>query len=343
MRRFVGFSVVALLGLILGSLAFPWIPGTQQQQLRDFNDALTRFLHDNANIDFLPFTDADDAPGITQGTATPTPRSGPALAPTPTPTIPLEAQLPRDVFEDFHDSFYGNCSEPPFDSLGISKSWSGSAGEAIDFVPPGGTYFLVLIGTPLDAAWHFDSILKASRDQRFQSLRIDSGVPDSTTDAQKWCTTSTGFPDSDTLEIDASNISWTVFLIAPQQSWSMPRDVSEALEGYYGACPTPPEIEQLKADVIATSLIGGANQSVNFTGPAPYYYLGVQFEPDERDWSFESVSVSGNRRVAGPSVSSASGERIDFTATCPASTDAHHLEISASGGGWTVYLVTVAR
>ena len=67
--------------------------------------------------------------------------------------------------------------------------------------------------------------------------------------------------------------------------------------------------------------------------------LGVAFEPDDDDWYFRSINVSGDRKWAGPSVTSSSGQQIDFTWTCPTSESPHHLDIDSTGGSWTVYLI----
>jgi len=81
--------------------------------------------------------------------------------------------------------------------------------------------------------------------------------------------------------------------------------------------------------------------SILFFAEAPHFIIGVQFEPMDEEWEFDSVDASGNWASPGPSVSSATGQTIDFTSTCPATSSRHHLEVSAYGGMWTVYLIKV--
>ena len=273
----------------------------------------------------------------------------PLASPTPAPILArpggtlgaagviLEEQLPRDVFEEFHDGFYGTCTEPPFEELRLVNSWSGDSGDRIEFTPPHGTYFLAVIGNPLEASWHFDSVLERSLGRKFQSLRIDSTVPEELSDAQEWCSAGFGIAVPRELHINAINVSWGVFLIAPEGATALPRGVARALDGYYGICPERSPIEDLEVTVLGN---GESDASMEFVGRPPHYYLGVHFEPTLKVWSFRSVNVSGNWRAAGPAVSSASGELIDFTATCPSSPGLHHLEIESQGGRWVVYLIT---
>ena len=275
--------------------------------------------------------------------------SSPLAPPTPSPTssrleatsgaadVLLKEQLPRDVFEEFHDCFYGHCEEPPFDDLRVVDSWSGDSGGRIELTSTRGTYFLVVLGNPQDASWRFDSVLEHSRGRETQSLRIDSSVPEALMDAQEWCSIGTGVLVPDVLHINAASMSWAVFLVASAGTAEVPRAVAEALSGYYGICPPEPPIEQIQATRLGA---GDSNISLEFVGQPPHYYLGVIFQPTDKDWSFSSVNVSGNWRAAGPAVSATTGEVIDFTATCPSSPGLHHLRVEADGGRWVVYLIT---
>ena len=261
----------------------------------------------------------------------------------PSSRTKLEAQLLRSVFEELESNFYGGCAEPPNDRLRISKTWSGSGVDEIEFVPPSGTYFLVLAGQPRDSQWHFDSTLETSTGRRHQSLHIDSSVPDDVTDAQEWCTEGFGITVPDLLHIDAQNLGWKVYLVREGIGEELPRTVASALTGYYGLCPPTPPIESLQAQVIGRSSGGSIKDSLSFVGSAPHYFLGIDFKPTEDHWYFRSVNVSGDWESAGPRVSSTSGETIDFTATCPSSSRPHHLDLEAMGGEWVMYLFTVSN
>jgi len=251
--------------------------------------------------------------------------------------------LPRDVYESFVDAFYGGCSEPPFEDLRVLGKWPGEEDTQIRFTPPRGTYFLAVVGSPLGSTWHFDSVLETSRGKKSQSLHIDSTVPDELTDAQEWCTTGYGITTADYLQVDAANVAWTVYLVAPNGTEALPDTVVGALSGYYGVCPALPAIVELEATVVGTSAEGGTSRSIQFTGSAPHYFLGVRFEPNQEKWYFRSVNVRGDWKAAGPSVSSKSGERIDFTAICPQTSSPHHLDVEPEGGSWTVFLITVSQ
>ena len=132
--------------------------------------------------------------------------------------------LPRDVFEQFEDDFYGGCSEPPFDRLRISASWSAEGERDIEFRPPRGSYFLVLRANPSGKAWRFDSVLESARGRRHQSLHVDSTAPDELTDAQQWCSTGSGITVPDVLHVDSQNIAWTVYLVTPDGTDPRPRN-----------------------------------------------------------------------------------------------------------------------
>ena len=261
----------------------------------------------------------------------------------PTPTQPgmrLTAELPRDVFEEFEDDFYEGCLEPSFESLRIENAWTGRRDENVRISAPDGTYFLVLVATPTDPDWYFRSVLDSSSGSIHRSLTASSDVPDELTDAQQWCQTSGGFGATvpDYLRADAHNVEWTVYLVTERGSAELPREVETALSGYYGLCPPRPPLESLEAVILGS---GRAADILEYTALPPFYFLGVEFEPNADSWEFSSVEGSGNWLSAGPSVSSVSGERIDFTAICPQEPSSHHLDIQSEGDTWTVYLITV--
>ena len=176
-------------------------------------------------------------------TSTPSPTATPTL--TPTPTIRLQDQLPRNVYEAFYDTFYSGCFEPPFEDLKVLKTWSGESNTDIEFTPSNGTYYLVVVGTPQQSQWSFDSVRETAQGRKFQSLHIDSSAPDDRTDAQQWCTTGFGIILPDHLHVEATNVAWTVYLISPQGAEAVPQLVAGALTGYYEACPGVPPIGDL--------------------------------------------------------------------------------------------------
>lgn len=273
-------------------------------------------------------------------TSIPTPRPTPAATPrlTPTPIALIEAQLPRDVFESFYNSFYGICAEPTFDTLRISQAWGGDASTKIAFIPPAGTYFLVVVGKPGSKPWHFDSVLETST-RRYQSLHIESAVADELTDAQKWCQTGFGTIPTNTLNVDASNVVWNVYLVAPGGKEAPPQVVLEGVRGYYDLCPTVPAVSNLQVAKTWSSAEGVTGRSLNFEATAPFYFLGVKFDPIQQEWYFKSVDVTADSKKQGPFVSGKSGQRIDFSAICPSAPLLSHLDVEASGGSWTVYLI----
>ena len=263
-----------------------------------------------------------------------------ARSPAFLPAMVLETQLPRDVWEEFHGAFYGTCSEPPFENLKVTMTWAGSEDAEIEFTPEENTYFLAVVGDPFAAEWEFDSILETSRRETQQSLHLDSNFPDELTDAQEWCRSGFGLVLPDALHIDATGVTWTVYLVSAAGSEPLPRAVAGALAGYYDCSPLP-SVDRLEVRATWGSDRGITGRSLNFTGSPPYFFVGVRFEPASDIWYFRSANVSGDWRVAGPSVSSTGGNRIDFTATCPVSPSLHHLEVEAEGGDWTVYLIGV--
>ena len=188
-----------------------------------------------------PAPSADDQ-SVTGSAPSPTPviAREPSRPPTELPKASrsrLKDQLPRDVFEQFEDSFYGTCTKPPFEDLNIAESWSGVESDQIEILPPRGTYYLVLVGAPSEPAWRFDSVLESQRGRRFQSLRIDSSIPDNLTDAQARCQQGSGMLLPDVLRIESLNLAWPVYLIAPVGTDAPSREVLAALSGYYSNCP----------------------------------------------------------------------------------------------------------
>jgi len=168
------------------------------------------------------------------------------------PETSLAIALPRAVFEQFSSSFYEGCVEPPFDQIKVSRVWSGEEGDRISFVPPGGSYFLVLVGAPSGPEWSFNSFLQDPRGGKRDALRIDSSVPDGLTDTQLGCTRGPGVPVADVLHVESLALSWTVYLVAPSGRDFLPTPVAGAMTGYYGTCPAIPPIEDLKSMELGT-------------------------------------------------------------------------------------------
>lgn len=248
--------------------------------------------------------------------------------------------MPRDVWEEFYDDFYSGCSEPPFESLKVLRTWTNTGNDRLVFTPPGGTYFLVLVANPTESTWRFDSVIE-TRGRRYQSLHVDSSVADEIADAQEWCTTGFGTIPTRVMNIEATGLGWTLFLVSSQGAEPLLTKVADALGGYYGLCPPLPALEDLQVLQMWTSNEGITGRSLEFVGSPPHYFLGVRFETTAEGWFFRSVNISGDWRVSGPSVSSNSGEKMDFTAICPSSSSPHHLDLEAGGGSWTVYLIGV--
>ena len=278
-----------------------------------------------------------------EGSAGLPPAVPPSPAPTPTPArtpdLSLRSQLPVAMYEEFVDSFYAGCSEPPFDDLGVVRTWSGSGDSRIEFPAPSGTYFLALVADPVEGEWRFDSVLESASGRRFQSLQVGSTVPDDLTSAQEWCGRGGGLL-GDALHIESAGLAWTVYLVGTSGENPIPRDAVRALSGYYGACPAQPPIESLKAIVLAS---GEGPATASFTFSPPYYFLGVLFEPVESEWAFQSVVASGDWTGSGPALTSGAGERIDFQARCPQTAGSHRLEVASFGGHWTVYVIGVVQ
>ena len=264
-------------------------------------------------------------------------------ATSPAARTALEEQLPRTVFEEFEASFYSGCLEPPLNRLAIARQWSARGPDTLRFIPPNGSYFLVLTGEPSGSGWRFDSTLEDSRGRRHQSLHIDGVVPDDLTDAQKWCSQGSGVTLAHIVEVDAANVAWTVYLIEEGPGEELPRQVLTALTGYYGSCPPMPAIDRLEAQVIAWSSEARIGDLIAFVSKPPHYFLAVQFQPSETSWYFRSVDVRGDWRTEGPRVQSDTRSTIDFTAICPTSPSSHHLDMDWSGGEWVLYLITVAE
>ena len=260
------------------------------------------------------------------------------LTPTATPraTVRLREQLPRDVFEQFESDFYAGCTDPPFDELNVAKAWSGDGSDTLRFTPPTGSYFLALVGSPSGQTWVFDSVVRDLHGRRWQSLQINSSLADDVINAQQWCSSGFGVSPQITLEIKATNLEWSVYLVTVGGTVPLPETVVAALEGYYGGCPPIPPMGDLEATMLGDG-IGAA--TLPFEATPPTSFLGVRFEPDSDEWFFGSSNVSRNSSLTGPRVSSQSGERIAFTSMCPASKSSRHLEIEADGGRWIVYLI----
>jgi hypothetical protein len=118
-------------------------------------------------------------------------------------SIALKSQLPRDVYEEFESSFYDSCPRPVRERLSVTGSWSGRGDEEIRFLPPDDTYYLVVVGAPEMATWHFDSVLD-SGNGRFESLTISSDAPEHLSDAQQWCSSGFGVSTRDIASMGTS-------------------------------------------------------------------------------------------------------------------------------------------
>ncbi len=270
--------------------------------------------------------------------------SQPALTPMPQPTrTPTQAnnlasELPSDVYLSFKNDFYGACSEPPFADLHVVKTWTGQGNNDISITDPPGTYFIAVSASPIGSSWFFKSVYETSDGEKFNSLYLDRSIPSTTADSQKWCGSGPStIPD--TLHIRADNIEWTLYLIAPENGTALPKSIQAALQGYYGACPALPPINQIGFAQTWTSASVGTAGEFGFNAYAPWYFLGVRFQPQMASWGFASTDTNGSWSTSGPHVSSASGERIDFTATCPSTLTSDQLKVSSQGGNWTIYLL----
>ena len=266
--------------------------------------------------------------------------SGAAASREPETPILLASQLPRDVFEQFQDDFYFTCPKPRKTDLTVLKSWSSTGAETIRFTPPRQTYFLVVVATSTESGWQFDSVVNSGA-TRHQSLHLDSSAPDHLTDAQAWCTRGVGTSPTSVLDIASQDLDWTILLVGTDGDIPVPEAVKRTLDGFYDLCPALPPFEELTSTVLGSSTTTSA--SLPYSAQPPHYFIGVDFEPNARNWYFRSVDIGGSWRAPGPIVSSQSSERIDSTATCPQSSSSHHLEIEAEGGRWTVYLITVKQ
>ncbi|MDO8531354.1 MAG: hypothetical protein Q7T26_04170 [Dehalococcoidia bacterium] len=266
-----------------------------------------------------------------------------ALATVTPDAIKLRSELPRDVYEQFYNDFYAGCVDPPRDKLGVAKTWSGTGNSTVIIPPQFGTYFLVLIANPSSSGWRFDSVLDTGSSGKKQSLRVSSTAPTVLTDSQEWCTMGAGVPRPYALEIQSQNLAWTVHLVTSGGQSVLSKAVNDSLSGYYGVCPAVPPVGSLGVLRTWSSTQGNMQQSIEFAGGPPFYFLGVRFEPLQKEWSFESTEINGNRRVAGPKVSYQTGERVNFTATCPDGPGLGHLDIQSQGGDWTIYLIGVRR
>ncbi len=316
---------------------------------------LTELLLEADGGQASPTPTAPPASGVAASPTAPTPgaiatqpRSGltstPPSAPTPQPgnldagaALTLKSQLPKKLYEEFESSFYGGCPTAIRERLSVTGSWSGRGDEEIRFLPPDGTYYLVVAGEPEMTTWHFASVIDSSNG-KFESLAINSGAPEHLSDAQQWCTSGLGMSPRHTLEIDSLGMSWTVYLIEPVNEAPLTTKLKGALDGYFDLCPEMPPIDSFTAQVLGT---GDADATLDFTATPPYYILGVLFEPAVQGWSFDSVDVRGDRRSLGPAVSHESGDTLGLSATCPTSASSHHLEIESTGGRWTAYLIEV--
>ena len=296
-----------------------------------------------ATIDALPTPSPTPAGQATQApTASTTGTPSPVPTATPTRTvIVLEEQLPRDVYQEFHNDWYvTSCPEPPLDDLGIARQWSGSGPDSVDIAEPSGTYFLIVRVVPNSSRWHLTSVYRAGS-RRWESLRLSSTVPEELFDTQKWCTSWSAFQPIRQLDIDATGVEWTLSLVTTGGRGLLTNEFREALGGYYGVCPPESPEESLRVVASWSSDEFGASAEIPYTTLVPHTYLVLSFQPSGDQWHFDSVRRSGDWSVQGPAVSSESRSTMDSTSVCPQSSSLHTLEVESSGGDWTVWLVGV--
>jgi len=211
-----------------------------------------------------------------------------------------EDGMPITVLEEFESSFYIGCAEPLLESLVVLNSWSGNGATQLEIEEPAGPYFLIVTGDNFGPRWNFNSIYETPAGQRFQSLNLDRNLPDYKTDAQMWCAERTGTAFPSILHVDSSDLDWTVNLVISGSGDALPRELTSALSGYYGACLPLPPMESLRVAVIGDSRSLPDVVSLPFFGEAPHYFVDVHFQPTDEDWELESVNVSGNWESAGP-------------------------------------------
>ena len=253
----------------------------------------------------------------------------------------LESGLPLSVLEEFESTFYVGCDEPPLEELVVLQSWAGHGTTELEIKKPPGTYALIVEGSNFGPQWHFDSVYEMSDGKLIQSLSINSDFPRSLTDASMWCYGLVS-PITNVLHVDSSDVDWRVHLVAIGTGEPLNRNLSSALSGFYHICPPLPPMDMLRTAIMAEHTSSDNVGSISFFAEAPHFFIGVQFEPMDEEWEFDSVDVSGNWASPGPSVSSATGQTIDFTSTCLSEpSKRHHLKVSAYGGMWTVYLIKV--
>ena len=339
---------ILLVGGGLGLLAVPLLPWQAQEWVATRQSDVSS-LADKAWAPFEPT--ATPRPGSTATsmatpTATPKPAPTGTLKPTPTATRPpvvLKEQLPRDVYQQFHNDWYASgCGQPPLERLGIARQWSGTEPGQVDLSVPKGTYFLVVQVSPNSTEWSLNSVYRAGG-RRWESLRLSSAVPEDLAAAQKWCSSWAMVQPVNQLQIDATGVEWTLSLVTEGGRIPISTELRmvEALTGYYGVCPPDPPEESLRVVESWSSGEFGATTEIEYTTLVPFTYLLLTFDPNAKEWWFDSVDRSGDWTSQGPAVSSASGRTMDTTSLCPESHSLHTLEVESSGGDWTIWLVGV--
>lgn len=281
--------------------------------------------------------------------ATPTHTSSPTpVPPTATPTAtppPIAKRTPIKDLPRLADAFREQvlaCQAPPIETLTVSKTWGFDAGSRqIQFDPPKGRYFLVLLAKPSPSAteWKFDSIL-SWLGSRFQSLHLDSSsgrLEDSYAPCFPEVSTS-GFPVA--LDIESENLSYEIALVTETAASDVeiPLEIKNVLSRYYVCSPV--ESAELFATEVATSSEEPSGGSFSFLGPKERYFLGVEFKPAEEQWSFISNHVSGTNTSPGPTVDASLGRIFDFRIECLVPPGQQQLEVKAQGGEWVLYLIT---
>ena len=110
---------------------------------------------------------------------------------------------------------------------------------------------------------------------------------------------------------------------------------------------SPPPLQELGLLSSWKSSDFTANATIDYTAPAPYYFLVVKFEPitmpAPATWRFESTVVRGEWRASGPRVTSEATNRISITSFSIQTSAPYRLEVKSEGGAWSLYLIGVRR
>jgi hypothetical protein len=210
----------------------------------------------------------------------------------------------------------------------------------VEIPEPTGTYFLIAQVQPKVAEWHLSGVYRASN-RAWDSVRLSSEVPEELIDTQMWCSRWYRVQPINRLDLETAGVDWTLMLVEGGTGEPLSDHTLEALSGYYGVCPPEPPEESLRVIDSWSSQDLGANTDIEYTTLVPFTYLLLKFQPDSKEWGFESVDRSENWSRLGPSVSSDSSATLSTSSLCPEVASLHTLEVESSGGEWRVWLVGV--